>query len=563
MDTATTLYIVLGLLVVFYIVCTIFGAKTWQIAHVLLTFAVFAGSIVFVMFAAATLKTHQQWRSLYHEKSSKLDEVTQQNAVLENGVCLTQSGELKVGDSVRGLRLELGRELLDRGRVWRNCIPASIDDDAITLNLSQWGDETCVHVPGDDEDAALEPIPIEEPVVEADGAAAEGEPAEGEAADGQPAEAGGDPRPGGKAHGIVAKTVLYGFTESPLAVLNDEQRGALVAGSTLNIAGRETFCKVPWKYLGQFQVTSVTPTSVTLSPMLPLTTGQVATARAGKSSWVLYELCPVDSHQIFADLDETQLKTLFAARTMAVQGEDYERLVGEYVRDGKTGDKRTDPPDRLWAKVKFKQNHTIDVDAVGKPPPFSLRSFDSLGRALPARLRHGGEGDDVGKVEFAIGDTALLDSESAKELIALKICGKVEGMVYVRELRDYDYLFQRMYSRRVELSDAAEVIQRDTATIQGSLAKATDVVDRHSTVEQKRLTEDLERFRYERDAVAKYREAVEKQYDDVRTSLSNLYRTNSYLAAQLAELQRGMTDEINRRTEQAATRGAAATSIAP
>jgi hypothetical protein len=112
--------IVAALVVLLFIFLTYMNTKTWRWVHVTCTFLVFVASFTFCVYAAMTLKTRAKW--------------VKEHDNLEKQLATTEAELLRVtrGDpndvesktqSVLSLREELARTVLDRGRVWRNCIP--------------------------------------------------------------------------------------------------------------------------------------------------------------------------------------------------------------------------------------------------------------------------------------------------------------------------------------------------------------------------------------------------------------------------------------------------------
>src|SRR5690606_19313084 len=190
--------------------------------------------------------------------------------------------------SIRSVRAEISRVLVDRGRVWRNCIPGNFDGQTVTVTTS----------PADPAGAAA-------------------------------------PKP----NNIAPKTVLYAFKEIPNAE---------------NIL-------VPSVYVGEFQVTAATDTTVTLSPNLPLDSEQLQQARTNDASWALYEIMPVDGHEFFAGMSEEQLRALIPNPGYRIPEAEYNEMIQSYARTGgpATDD---DSPDHKWARVRFKQKKSVDVD---------------------------------------------------------------------------------------------------------------------------------------------------------------------------------------------------------
>jgi hypothetical protein len=121
MSEYAIIFQVLGALAALFVIfLTYMSTKTWRWMHVTATFLVFAATVAFCVYAAMTLKTRANWIK-YHDKleadvartEDELDKVTR--------------GDLKdVEDknpSVLSLREELARVVIDRGRVWRGCLP--------------------------------------------------------------------------------------------------------------------------------------------------------------------------------------------------------------------------------------------------------------------------------------------------------------------------------------------------------------------------------------------------------------------------------------------------------
>ena len=514
MDSTTSLYIVLALVGIFFIFCVIFSAKTWKILHLLMSVFVLFGAVGFLVLTTATLKTHNSWRTIYNDTQAQLEDVHHENALMQDGIYRLASGEVeRTENSIQERTLDLRRQMLDRGRVWRNCVPGNFDGNSVVVSTAQWGDGGCTGSLGA-AGAELEPV--------ADG--------EGEA----------------RAHGIEPQDIVYAFVETPIGQFKPDHLNSLLAGSPTNmagLAGKRDLCTVPTVFLGEFAVSAVAETSVTLSPTRPLTQDQDQDAKAQGRTWVLYDVMPIDLHEVFLGLNEEQLKFLFA-----------EDAVSEYARDGKPGDRRNDPPERLWVEVKFKQDYSdIEVDAGGEFPLFPLTDFDPLGRALPAWLRHSLAVDEPGKVEFTIGDSARFDPETAKDLIDRGICEEVK-QVYVRELRDYVYLFAEMKRLFAVLDDKAGVLRRDIATLSEGGDAAITLAKQFVTYRQQEvaeLKEDLQQFTYERDELGKYRDQVEKQRKDARESIKKLYRANNYLATQLVAIHNKLEKQIRQRTQEA------------
>ncbi|HIO22017.1 MAG TPA: hypothetical protein EYN18_06435 [Nitrospirales bacterium] len=454
-------------------------------------------------------------------------------------------------NSFKELDTALGRALIDRGRVWRNCQLESAEDNQFRLNLADWGDPSL----GLSEEELIEEEFAAEPEVAAlapdDGEEGIAEPAVAAEVPDEGAE--DNAEPADNSHKLLEKMVVYGFAEQSIDNpdnFNERQLTALLAGLNGDLKRHDRKCRVPTAYLGQFTVTAVGDTTITITPMLPINA-----EAAAATHWVLYEIMPIDSHKPFKDLDQTHLQALISAEGTTLNEEDYQDLINEYIRDGKEGDPRQDPPQRLWSEVRFLQNHSIEVDAGGEPlPGIDTLSFDPLGRAQPTFLRRGGEGGNAGRVRFATGATVLFDSVTAKELIDNQICEET-GTIFIRQLRDYSSMYHSIYDRMAELADQAKVLRLDTKAIQKSVQMASvQITFREKEITQ--LKEDLDKFLYEGVELAKYHEALTQQITQLRKRLVHLYQQNYILANQLGEIQLRLKSEIDERTGQVTPTGA-------
>lgn len=550
------LYAFLGLLAILMIVFTVFSAKTWSVLHVILVFLVFTAQVVMLFYAALVLNTTSVWKHEYEELEKSIAQTRFEIERKRDGIAISPKGELEELDTIQGMDEELnrdsikeldtalGRALIDRGRVWRNCQLESAEDNQFRLNLADWGDPS---LGLSEEEFAAEP----EVAAPADGEEGVAEPAVAAEVPDEGAE--DNAEPADNSHKLQEKMVVYGFAEQSIDNLNERQLTALLTGLNGDLTGLDQFCRVPTAYLGQFTVTAVGDTTITITPMLPLTEGKNAEAAAA-THWVLYEIMPIDSHKPFKDLDQTHLQALISAERTTLNEEDYQDLINEYIRDGKEGDPRQDPPQRLWSEVRFLQNHSIEVDAGGEPLPGIDIFFDALGRAQPTFLRRGGEGGNAGRVGFATGETVLFDSVTAKELIDNQICEET-GTIFIRQLRDYSSMHHSIYDRMAELADQKNVLQRDTTAIQKSVQMASvQITFREKETTQ--LKEDLDKFLYEGVELAKYHEALTQQITQLRKRLVHLYQQNYILANQLGEIQLRLKSEIDERTGQVTPTGA-------
>ncbi|HEX3726725.1 MAG TPA: hypothetical protein VHV08_10805 [Pirellulales bacterium] len=120
-----------------------------------------------------------------------------------------------------------------------------------------------------------------------------------------------------------------------------------------------------------------------------------------------------------------------------------------------------------------------------------------------------------------------------------------------RPLRDYAAFFHEDYLQRMLLADG---IAKLTSNIDRTTADVKEV-DReiaYRQTEQTNLKADLEKMRFEQQAIATYQQTLEKRLAQVRASLKSTYLSARDRAAQLTARQLQAAEEIDQRTKQAA-----------
>jgi archaellum component FlaC len=473
---------VIGLLFFFFL--TYMNTKTWRWPHVTMMFFVLAAAITFMVFAAMELKTRTTWMEKVTKLEKDLDTRVSENRVLLRG----PDNEVRPQTpSVISIREQLGRIIVDRGRVWRDCLPTINQDRSITLSMA----------------GAF-----------ADPAAVPADPAAPQAA---PVAAG----PGGpKKHNILPKTVLHAFKEYQ------------------NAEGT----KSPRFYLGQFAVTDATETAVTIAPTIPLSNDQMAEAVRGDATWVLYETAPVDNHAAFADLEEADLAALFPIAQLGLDAANYKAFLEQYTRDGKAAN-ANDPPDNVWLEVKFIQPHEVAVDSVQPINTVDTQPFDGEGQAQLSRLRRGES------VKFKPGDIGIFDQATANQLVADGIAGEPKP-IFRRRLNDYEFSFNAIHRRVLALDQQMKDLSRDIATVKEAEAKSQSQITAHTEAVEK-LSSDITKVTYERDELTKYTSTLDARVNQVKAALSKLYAQNRALSRELSAITAKLTEEADRRTREA------------
>ncbi len=128
---------------------------------------------------------------------------------------------------------------------------------------------------------------------------------------------------------------------------------------------------VPNFYLGEFSVDASTGTEVTISTMIPLDPEQIQKIQQGGSTWALYDMLPLDSHEDLAEWDDTQKLMLgmekeqlanFVPNLYNWPADRYDAHLDEFYRYNREA-AENDSPQNVWAQVKFLKAYTLQVDS--------------------------------------------------------------------------------------------------------------------------------------------------------------------------------------------------------
>jgi hypothetical protein len=294
--------------------------------------------------------------------------------------------------------------------------------------------------------------------------------------------------------------------------------------------------------------------------MLPLEPDQIQRINQPGATWALYEIMPLDSHELFAEMDvdekmlvgmDKQELAKYIPNQFGWPPDKYQQFLDQYYRFHREATE-DDPPENKWVLVKFIKAHEIQVDSDAQQSLLEGdgRYFDTSGRAVEGRLQRGEEGT----VEFEVGDTGVFDTDTADTLVTDGVCEKVKE-VYRRSLHDYERFFRETFYRHIELNDSINRVTRDRDTLIANKAKADEQIAYRSE-EKVKLEKDLIGFRQEKAEAANYAAALETQWQKTMEHLSQLYNTNNLLMAELTKLQYQLAQEINRRTTEATAQAA-------
>jgi hypothetical protein len=504
-----------GLLIPFFFYLMYQFTKTWRIWHVIFMLFVFGAAIALCAYTSMTLRTHNAWRTVVRDQREQIGNLkTERNQMLYGNLIQLDQDE----PSIRGLNAEIGRVLMDRGRVWRECQPTPpAADDSVTVSLP-------------------------------------------------PAPAAGGATPPER---LKKDTIVYVFIESEAPEEEGLPMGTkipvhFIGEFTAAEDSADTVKLRPLLPLGPLDKNMMRLQNVTWSiyETMPVDGHRffVRNPNEGHDERMKrLAFDNADEQPIFGELDEALLERTLAFQRMVdlnsgpqqltpdqqqeLQAR-YAAMIEPYQRDGKRSSE-DDPPDNIWLKVKFVKKYEEVVDTAGDPLGAIQTSEDFFdqGRAEIALLRRGEP------AKFKPDDIGVFPQEDGNRLISEGYAELVER-VFVRSLNDYEGAFRNIHQTLVQIDEDAREVQRDTADVQKTIALVEAQI-KYREEERTKLQQDLEKFELERDRVTQYAATLEAHWTKMREDLSELYRQNQELANELARLDEKITAEADRRTVEA------------
>jgi hypothetical protein len=317
--------------------------------------------------------------------------------------------------------------------------------------------------------------------------------------------------------------VVYGFAETPL-------QGAPAP--------------VPTFFLGEFRVTASTPTQVTLEATGRLEDRQRQAISGGQAqNWSLYELLPLDGHDLFvAPGSEPTDDALFGrvdeqlVQQLLGQGASAE-TISEYLRDG-TRAMPDDPPMSRWVKVEFTRPHAIVVDSPEEREALDGGFFNTGGQAVDSRLRRG----EDGSVRFRVADQVIVKEEAANELIDQGVARLVDTY-FIRPLNDYQFSLRRIRLRIDELVLRQEALEFEHQVLQDAYNATVEMLAVNQDAKLK-LEKDLAQLQAEHAAIAQYTDGVKQNVAETRQMLAGLYRDNVRMRNELEAAHLEIEDSL-------------------
>ncbi len=288
---------------------------------------------------------------------------------------------------------------------------------------------------------------------------------------------------------------------------------------------------LPTTFLGEFSVSASQNGQITLSPLRQL--GQQAQRTADTSTWTLYELMPLDSHkafaapgsssteeEIFGHMEEETLNALFADLPDDIRA----RVVQQYLSDGKQATAAT-PQSNLWVQVQLNEAIEEDVDSSEQANVTERGYYDSTGRAIDERIKHG-KGEEGPTITLTPDDTRGKLLVFKEEAIADLKPGSFEEAqrINVRPLNDYEKMFNDIAIRDKELDEQIAAADRDASEIAKAIENAKEMIVFRQQ-ERQQLDFDMENIEKELAIINKLSEEATAQIAAMQNEMNQWYRT--------------------------------------
>ncbi|MCC7339378.1 MAG: flagellar FliJ family protein [Pirellulaceae bacterium] len=469
------LLLLVSLIVFIYVL--VVSARGWGWLHSILLSFLFIECWVLLIFSAGVhYRRVTATEEAYNHRIAAETELAQTQKLMWGSFNTATSPEEV--DAVVPAQSMLRRMTADRGRVWRSLDLLQSVDGTYQLDLSS-------------ADA---------------GSAAEGVEADPLAE--EPAAAAAPAAPSSES--LPTGTIVYGFAEQ----LNEAEQ------------------PIPVYYLGEFAVKESQAGQVTLAPTLELTAAQQQHIASGSATnWTLYELLPLDSHDVFTlpgsqpsddeafgTPDEEMVRGLLA--NVPNDNDQQTEIINSYLRDGKPADD-SDPAEDVWVQVNVLKEYKLDVDSREVADATERGFFDASGRSIDTRLKRGDDGL-VTLTADSKGKRILLPQAVARPLIDSGVLELVRR-VYVRPLIDYEEAFVHAIVRKSEVEAATALAQRDQSEVEKA-KQALDEMISFRQIEKQELSSDLGNYQREVKILEEAVAGTVAELAAMRTQIQQLYK---------------------------------------
>lgn len=302
-----TILIPAALVAIFFIVALIMSRKSWKFFHILCCFLLFVGFVFLMGLSAMALKTRLAWSRIYNEQTKQVKEEKAKNIKLKIGDQTKQKetewDRIAPADmSLADVQAEKFRVTRGLGRVWRHCsVTTAFNGSTVTIRLRP------------------DPAAGADPNAAAPAAPANQAPHSVLCACKQC-----------KDQSLPRSNKLWVFKE----VSYDAEDGSSFM--------------VPGEFLGEFQVSSDTPDSATLTATMvvnPLNYS-VGELQAPSSTWAVYDTIPADGHDVLQGSDREQVKTVFPQTAVGLDAQQAQQRYARMIAEMQNFYRNLDPADR-------------------------------------------------------------------------------------------------------------------------------------------------------------------------------------------------------------------------
>lgn len=521
MDTPLIIQILAGLAFLFACFLTYMCTKTWRWFHVTMMFFVFIAAMVFAGFAAYALKTRAAWVKVTHELEVAVEKAQKQGEMVVHG---------DMSKLPPGYKGDYNRHA-DLPPNWADPTFANIKDGSDGMPINRL--KPILHravidrgrvwrgcqVTGAKETNTLAEIDLKTtPAVAApDGSAVPNH--------------------------LQVKDVVYAFKEFPDGV------GRLL----------------PREYLGEYQVTAATDSTVSLRSTQTLDAEQKAAAGDNTKTWALYEQMPIDDRELFRVAGDTveerkkNLATILPLDTIA-DAATREAILNSYARDGLPATD-ADPAENQYLRVTFEKEYEVTVNTDAAGDPLNVRFFDSQGRAVAPNLQRDKDDKGVATVKFKNNEGAeflkgaqvgAAATDTIESLIAAGIA-KIDGVVYRRKLNDYATEFKLIGERQQAIVESVRLLEIELAAINKTIENA-NAGYAYRDEEKTKLTADQAKIEYERTKITAYAKKLEAEQAAMKAGLRVLYQSIVAARNEIATIQAKIKEEVDRRSSVTASR---------
>ncbi len=589
-----------------FVFLTVMCTKTWRWFHVTMIFFVFIASNFLVTIAAVSLRTHSSWQRDHDKKSKTLQQLKSDYQAMSQGDRSKQIVKDPIDQraddipqNMFDVRSKLTRVMMDRGRVWRGASVQSVGNNAdwqkVEIKLATVENPNQIQGAGTVLYAFKEALaPNEVAVVdEVDEMVMEDDPEAVPVAPPAPVKVPVAYMGEFRVVNAGAGDVTLGWTYAPSRVqrmhMNFADKTTWVLYEKMPVDGHQLFSfqmvndvSLDDKDPGvpeRNEERDIRPLFGKMDPaeieqVFQMVTGETFSFNQAQATGMYQQLVGLSYPNFGGQWGAEKtgfgqaLLDHYPNKDAQSQSAFLEAIMRSYKRDGYRAEENPpEPEEDVWVKVRFakalkfksgnRERSELQVDGdqpqAGVDPAWNgldKSSFDTQGRALVGRLRRGEP------VEFNEKQIAVLHKGDLGDALAhldrykqLETEGIVERLfdIYVRPLNDYEYRFHDSYQNEIYLLQRIQRSQREWILLDDALKK-TQAEIAYRTDEKTKLGQDLGNHQKEEAFVKQYVAQLEAQKVKLRQELARIFQTNQALAKQLTDINRRLTEEIDRRT---------------